>query len=522
MRPRRGQASVAATPVLVGAVTLLVVVVAVFLAYNANNGLPFVPTHTLYVDLPDGANLIKGDEVRQGGFRIGAITTLAPVRDRRGRTVARATAELDADHGNLPVDTRLIVRSRGLLGSKYLDVSAGHARRTFPDRATIPASQATVPVQFDDVANTFDARTRLGVQRVLRGLGTGVAARGEDLNRTFAALPALLPPLQRVMATLAAPRTNLHGFFGALDRTTRALAPVAGREAHLLAVAATTFDAVSRDRSAFGRTIDEGPRTLAVATPALRAQRPFLRHATALAAPLERSARELSGALGDLDAAVVAGTPASRRTPAFARRTTRTLHAVTDLGRDPATLPALTGIADTVDTLQPQIRYIGPFITVCNYWNYLWTLISDTSSVRNPVGQSLHALVAQAPNQTNDGLGEQGAKRPANGGAPPGQIGAYLHGQPWGAAVDADGTADCEQVQRGYPSRLASYAAPDLNVTMDSHTPGSQGPVFASLDDKDKPRGQRVLGTLRVPPGETYVRSPQTGPQLPPEPEGGP
>jgi hypothetical protein len=141
--------------------------------------------------------------------------------------------------------------------------------------------------------------------------------------------------------------------------------------------------------------------------------------------------------------------------------------------------------------------------------------------VRTPVGQALHALIAQSPNEDN-GLGTQGAKRPANGGAPPGQISAFLHGQPFGAAINEDGTADCEQVQRGYPSRLASYADPDLNVTMDTHTPGSQGPVFRSLDDKDEPRVQRVLGTRRVPPGETYVRSPQTGPQLPPEPEGGP
>ena len=36
--------SIAASPTLVGAVTVLVVVVAVFLAYQANNGLPFVPT----------------------------------------------------------------------------------------------------------------------------------------------------------------------------------------------------------------------------------------------------------------------------------------------------------------------------------------------------------------------------------------------------------------------------------------------------------------------------------------------
>jgi hypothetical protein len=39
--------SIAANPVLIGAATTLVVIVAVFLAYNANNGLPFVPTYAL-------------------------------------------------------------------------------------------------------------------------------------------------------------------------------------------------------------------------------------------------------------------------------------------------------------------------------------------------------------------------------------------------------------------------------------------------------------------------------------------
>ena len=61
---RRNRASVVASPVLVGAVTTLVVVVAVFLAYNANAGLPFVPTTQLNVDLENGANLVPGNEVR--------------------------------------------------------------------------------------------------------------------------------------------------------------------------------------------------------------------------------------------------------------------------------------------------------------------------------------------------------------------------------------------------------------------------------------------------------------------------
>ena len=45
MRSRTG--GIAGNPVLIGAATVLVIIVAVFLSYNANQGLPFVPTTTL-------------------------------------------------------------------------------------------------------------------------------------------------------------------------------------------------------------------------------------------------------------------------------------------------------------------------------------------------------------------------------------------------------------------------------------------------------------------------------------------
>ena len=72
----RGTASIVASPVLVGAVTTLIVIVSVFLAYNANTGLPFVPTYNLKAELPSGANLVPGNEVRIGGFRVGIIDKL--------------------------------------------------------------------------------------------------------------------------------------------------------------------------------------------------------------------------------------------------------------------------------------------------------------------------------------------------------------------------------------------------------------------------------------------------------------
>ena len=54
----RQRSSLAGSPTLVGAVTILCAVVAVGLSYNANNGLPFVPTYDVTVQVPDAAGLV--------------------------------------------------------------------------------------------------------------------------------------------------------------------------------------------------------------------------------------------------------------------------------------------------------------------------------------------------------------------------------------------------------------------------------------------------------------------------------
>ena len=79
---------------LVGAVTVLVVIVAVFLAYNANNGLPFVSTYNLKARVPNADALVKGNEVRIGGARVGVVKSVVPVQieRRRGRRRTRRSA----------------------------------------------------------------------------------------------------------------------------------------------------------------------------------------------------------------------------------------------------------------------------------------------------------------------------------------------------------------------------------------------------------------------------------------------
>src|SRR5207244_7357798 len=123
---RGGRAAVVASPVLVGAVTVLIVILGVYLAYNANNGLPFVPTYDLNAELPNAQKLIAGNEVRLGGFRVGVIDDVRPTL-HDGKAIALLKLKLDKTVKPLPADTTVDVRMRSALGLKYLELNPGHS-----------------------------------------------------------------------------------------------------------------------------------------------------------------------------------------------------------------------------------------------------------------------------------------------------------------------------------------------------------------------------------------------------------
>ena len=190
---RRRQASIVASPVLIGAVTLLVVIVAVFLAYNANTGLPFVPTYELRAEVPNAANLVVGNDVRIGGSRVGFVSGIKAEPRDDGSTIAVLDLSMERDVSPLPRDSTLIVRPLSALGLKYVEITRGGDEQGFADGATIPLAQATpAPVEFDEFTNMFDEPTRDAARKNLRGFGDALAGRGESLNTAIGAFRPLL------------------------------------------------------------------------------------------------------------------------------------------------------------------------------------------------------------------------------------------------------------------------------------------------------------------------------------------
>jgi virulence factor Mce-like protein len=490
-------------PVLVGAMTLLVAMVAVFLSYNANNGLPFVPTKELKMDIASGSDLVAGNEVREGGFRIGLVQQLTPIELKTGQVAAQLTLQLQKAYGNVPVNSTAAIRPRSALGLKYVDLHKGTSKQVFANGATMPITQTRVPVQFEDVFQAFDAKTRTAIDKNLVGFGDALAGRGSALNDTIASLPSLFGHLTPVAAYLSNPSTQLTRLVDNLEGFMGTVAPVAGVNAHLFTDMATTFEAISRDPRALESTIAKSPSTEDVTTNSLKVQRPFLVDLNTLGTQLAPATASLKSALPVINPAIEQGTSTLIRTPPLNSRLQGVMTALQNLAQAPGTNVAINGLQSTVATLNPMLRYLGPYQTVCDYWNYFWTYLSEHISEQTSFGFAQRVLFNEGNPLQPNSVGTQGALSPANGGGFDNPVtggNEYLHAQVYGAAIDNQGNADCETGQRGYPKKLNYNDPQGRDLATDPHTPGDQGPTFK--------------GRARVPKGETFSRNPQTGPQL--------
>ncbi|MDQ6834839.1 MAG: MlaD family protein [Actinomycetota bacterium] len=353
-RTRQAAGALLNNPIMVGTMTILVVLVAVYLSYIAENGLPFTPTYSLNVEVANAGQLIKNADVRIGGARVGQVLTISPEPATRSwpHPYARLGLSLQRNLQPLPADTHYRVRLASVLGGNYVELLPGHDRgRGVADGGTLTLS--TNPrldhnlafVDLDSALAAFGPRTRHGLRGVLTGLGDTVAGRGAQFNDAIGGVRDLLGPARSLLSVLAHPQTRLAGFMHGLAGTTGALAPVAPVIDSLLAGSAMTFAAL--DRPALGLSLDQLPGTEAVASAVLARAEPVLGQAAGIVRALKPSAAILPLAAGRLDAIITSATPVFVRIPKLARALSGASGAIYALARDPASRQTFTVIGSS-------------------------------------------------------------------------------------------------------------------------------------------------------------------------------
>ena len=234
--------------------------------------------------MPNAQALVKGNEVRIGGARVGVVKEVEPVQLEERRLAAELSLSLDKIAEPVPVNSTLVIRPKSPLGLKYVQIVPGDSSEGFEAGETIPVSASRPEsVDIDEFFSMFDEKTRHAIRENEAGFGNAFAGRGPQLNAAFGSLRQLAESAQAALANLVAPSTNFGGFWRALEAFNATVAPVAEINGTLFVALDRTFAAFARvSRPYIQETISKGPETLDAAIEDLPAINPFLKSLRAL------------------------------------------------------------------------------------------------------------------------------------------------------------------------------------------------------------------------------------------------
>ena len=485
MTRRRGATAIASNPVLVGVATTLVIVVAIFLAYNANQGLPWVPTYRLTAEVPVASSLVRGNEVRIGGLRVGVIDNITPVQEENGSVMAQLDLKLETRIKPVPADSTIMIRPRSALGLKYIELTRGDSQEGFPEGGTIPLENATPePVEFDEFFNIWDEPTRVGNQQNLRGFGDAFAGRGADLNRAIGELVPLLQAAVPVLTNIAAPETNFRRFFASQARAAIITEPVAVQLGELWVNLSLTLGAFADVARPFLQdTISKGPsgqETFIEVAPTLR---PFFRSTGEFFAELQPGTRALRGSADQLASGFEKGVKGLEGSPGLNRRLGTFLGDLEDFARDPVVPIGFQDLVETVKSLDPLITHVTPAQTVCNYMALFFRNAASLLSDGDSNGAWLRFMVITTPVGPDGGPAPNGeggpSAAPANGGGRPidGFDPNFLHTNAYPNTAAPGQTRECEAGNETYARNRQAIG----------NVPGNQGTETDEQGEEEEP-----------------------------------
>ena len=335
--------------------------------------------------------LAEQAEVRISGVRVGKVESIA-TNPRTG--LSDIGIEIDRRYAPIPKDTRLILRSKTLLGETYVELSPGTPNRPpLRDGGRLTRASIAPSVQLDEIIGSFDAPTRRAFQVWQQQLAVTGAGRGRDisdalaqlapleeqatslltiLNRQAPQLTSLISGTGRVFAAISARDGQLRSL---VQNSARVFATTAARNRELSAtfVAFPAFQRETRKLLTRLHTFVNSTQPLVTQlTPAFHELSTTLVDLKALAPHL----RGLVTGVGTAEAAGVRGLPA----------TSRFLNDLT---------PFLGALDPALANLNPVLQYIGAYPNELT--SFFANSVASTQATNDAGGIKRHGLRTANP-----------------------------------------------------------------------------------------------------------------------------
>ncbi len=296
---RRGGIS----PLKAGLIALVVIVIGTYLGFTKK--IPFRGHFEIKAAFASSNNIKPNSPVRIAGVEVGRVASVMPTSP--GASSATVVMRINDVGRPIHVDATAKIRPRIFLeGNFFVDLTAGSpVTPVLDDGDTIPATQTSTPVQLDQVLKALNAPSRKNLQLTLSELAQAFDA---GLAKSFRrSLPDQAPAFKFsaivAEALLGRRPHDLSGVIRDVGTTAAGLDRSPPRLKSLLENFNVTANALAVQNDALAATVQELPRTLAAANPALdslNAAFPDVRRLAVTALPGVRSSRPAVAALRPL------------------------------------------------------------------------------------------------------------------------------------------------------------------------------------------------------------------------------
>jgi phospholipid/cholesterol/gamma-HCH transport system substrate-binding protein len=303
------------------------------------------------VAIPEANQLAEEADVRTSGVPIGRI------KDKEqpaGGNKTLVTIELDRKYAPLDADARVIMRTKTLLGERYLEVTRGQpGGPQIPEGGRLPDARVEETVELDEVLNILDAPTRRLFRTWQQDLGAAAEGNAANLNDAFGNLPQFTATGTDLLQVLDEQERGLQGLIRDTGVTFAAFTQSESQLRNLVVNTDRLFSATAREKEALAETFAVFPT--------------FLDESRATARNLESFSRQARPVIRDLRPAIADLRPTLRDVRLLSPdleeffRDLDPLITVSQKGL-PAFSETVRGLKPVLGELQPFLEQLNPIL----------------------------------------------------------------------------------------------------------------------------------------------------------------
>jgi phospholipid/cholesterol/gamma-HCH transport system substrate-binding protein len=285
-------------PSLVKLVAFIVVtVLATGLLAATIGNLRFGGTTSYDALFTDATGLLKGDDVRIAGVRVGEVDGVAVAR-HGDRSVARVTFNVDSDRP-VAVSTRAQIRYRNLVGQRYVALSEGAGSgRVLSEHGTIPLRQTQpaldLTVLFNGFKPLFAALNPQDVNAFAMEIIKTLQGEAGDVNSLLGHTASLTSTLADRDAVIGRTIDNLNAVLGTVDERGKQLSTLISELQRFVSGLATDREAIGASLTNIANLADATAGLVQEGRPAIRAD---VKELGAVAGNLDDNKKIVAGVL---------------------------------------------------------------------------------------------------------------------------------------------------------------------------------------------------------------------------------